>query len=95
MSSVNTWNIATSQRHVKVKKEVKGFLAEVVNTLRPYTVDGEVVTTNNRGHLKIKGRYPSGTRSFAMGTTPSDKHWRCRAKTALKRFIYTEVLQTE
>jgi hypothetical protein len=74
-----------------LNKEVKGFLSEVVNTLRPYTIDGEVVTTNNRGHLKIKGKYPSGTHSFAMGTTPSDYRWKYRAKTALKRFICTEI----
>jgi len=78
-----------------LKKEVKGFLSEVVNTLRPYTIDGEVVTTNNRGHLKVKGKYPSGNLSFAIGTTPSDYRWKYRAKTALKRFLYTEILQTE
>jgi len=78
-----------------LKKEVKVFLSEVVNTLRPYTIDGEVVTTNNRGHLKIKGTYPSGTHSFAMGTTPSDHRWKYRAKTALKRFICTEILRAQ
>jgi hypothetical protein len=77
-----------------LKKEVKGFLSEVVNTLRPYTIDGEVITANNRGHLKIKGKYPSGTHSFAMGTTPSDYRWKYRAKTALKRFVYTEILSS-
>jgi len=77
-----------------LKKEVKGFLSEVVNTLRPYTIDGEVITTNNRGHLKIKGKYPSGNHSFAMGTTPSDYRWKYRAKTALKRFVYTEILSS-
>jgi len=30
-----------------------------------------------------------------MGTTPSDYRWKYRAKTALKRFIYTDILQTE
>jgi hypothetical protein len=77
-----------------LNKEVKGFLSEVVNTLLPYTIDGEVVTTNNRGHLKIKGKYPSGTHSFAMGTTPSDYRWKYRAKTALKRFVCTEILSS-
>ena len=77
-----------------INKEVKGFLSEVVNTLRPYTIDGEVITTNNRGHLKIKGRYPSGIHSFVMGSTPSDHRWKYRAQTALKRFVYTEILQT-
>jgi len=27
-----------------------------------------------------------------MGTTPSDYRWKYRAKTALKRFVYTEIL---
>ena len=76
-----------------MNKEVKGFLSEVVNTLRPYTLDGEVITKNNRGHLKIKGKYPSGNYSFVMGTTPSDYNWKLNAKTLLKRFIYTEILQ--
>ena len=76
---------------VSLNKEVKGFLSEVVKTLRPYTIDGEVITINNRGHLKIIGLYPSGKRSFAMGTTPSDYRWKYRAKTALKRFVYTEI----
>jgi hypothetical protein len=49
---------------------------------------------NNRGHLKIKGKYPSGNLSFAMGTTPSDYRWKHRAKTALKRFIDTEILSS-
>jgi hypothetical protein len=75
-----------------LNKEVKGFLSEVVNTLRPYTIDGEVIMINNRGHLKIKGLYPSGTYSFVMGSTPSDHRWKHRARTALKRFIYTEIL---
>ena len=74
-----------------LNKEVKRFLSEVVNTLRPYTLDGEVTVLNN-GHLKIKGRYESGTRSFVMGTTPSDYKWELRARTLLKRFIYTEIL---
>ena len=74
-----------------LNKEVKGFLSEVVNTLRPYTIDGEVIVLNN-GHLKIKGRYPSGTRSFVMGTTPSDYKWKLRTRTLLKRFIYTDIL---
>jgi len=78
-----------------LKKEVKGFLSEVVNTLRPHTIDGEVITTINRGHLKIKGRYPSGNYSFVMGSTPSDHRWKRAARTALRRFIYTEILQTE
>ena len=75
-----------------LNKEVKGLLSEVVNTLRPYTIDGEVVTINNRGHLKIKGNYPSGARSFVMGTSPSDYRWKQCCRTALKRFIYTEIL---
>jgi len=74
-----------------LNKEVKRFLSEVVDTLRPYTIDGEVMTTNNRGHLKIKGKYPSGTRSIVMGTSPSDYKWKLNAKTTLKRFIYTEI----
>jgi len=77
-----------------LKKEVKGFLSEVVNTLRPYTIDGEVVATNNRGHLKIKGNFPSGTRSLVLGTSPSDYRWKLNAKTVLKRFIYTEILSS-
>jgi hypothetical protein len=77
---------------LSLNKEVKGFLSEVVNTLRPFTIDGEVITINNRGHLKIKGRYPSGARSFFMGTTPSDYRWKRCCRTALKRFIYTEIL---
>jgi len=67
----------------------------VVNTLRPYTIDGEVVTTNNRGHLKIKGRYPSGNYSFVMGSSPSDHRWKRAAGTALKRFVYTEILRAQ
>jgi len=78
-----------------LNKEVKEFLSEVVDTLRPHTIDGEVITTNNRGHLKIKGRYPSGNYSFVMGSTPSDHRWRHCARRALRRFIYTEILQTE
>ncbi len=74
-----------------LKKEAKRFLTEVVNTLRSYTIDGEVITINNRGHLKIKGNYPSGNLSFATGTTPSDYRWKHRAKTALRRFIRTEI----
>ena len=77
-----------------LNKEVKGFLSEVVDTLRPYTLDGEVTVQKN-GHLKIKGKYPSGTRSFVMGSTPSDYKWKLRTRTLLKRFIYTEILQTE
>jgi hypothetical protein len=76
-----------------LNKEVKGFLAEVVNTLRPYTIDGEVTVLDN-GHIKIKGIYPSGTRSFVMGKTPSDFKWKLRSKTLLKRFIYTEILSS-
>lgn len=53
------------------------------------------MTINNRGHLKIKGKYPSGTRSIVLGTSPSDYKWKLNAKTTLKRFIYTEILQTE
>ena len=64
----------------------------MVDTLRPYTIDGEVIAINNRGHLKIKGRYHSGTYSFVMGSTPSDHKWKHRARSVLKRFIYTEVL---
>jgi hypothetical protein len=78
-------------RETALNKEVKRFLLEVANTLRPYTIDGELTIIKN-GHLKIKGRYPSGTRSFVMGTTPSDRKWKLRTKTLLKRFIYTEVL---
>jgi len=52
-----------------------------------------VITKNNRGHLKIKGKYASGNHSFVMGTTPSDYNWKLNAKTLLKRFIYTEILQ--
>jgi hypothetical protein len=74
-----------------INKEVKRFLSEVVNTLRPYTIDGEVTVLNN-GHLKIKGKYPSGTRSLVLGTSPSDYRWKLNAKTALKRYIYTEIL---
>jgi hypothetical protein len=77
-----------------LNKEVKRFLSEVVDTLRPYTIDGEVITTNNRGHLKIKGKYPSGTRSIVMGTSPSDYKWKHNAKTMLKRFIYTAILSS-
>jgi len=77
-----------------LKKDVKGFLSEVVNTLRPLTLDGEVTVINN-GHLKIKGRYPTGNHSFSMGTSPSDHKWRENARRALKRFINTEILQTE
>jgi hypothetical protein len=77
-----------------INKEVKRFLSEVVNTLRPYTIDGEVITINNRGHLKIKGKYLSGTRSFVMGTSPSDHRWIFQAKKALKRFIYTAILSS-
>jgi hypothetical protein len=76
-----------------LNKEVKGFLLEVVNTLRPYTIDGEVTVLNN-GHLKIKGKYPSGNHSFVMGTTPSDYKWKLRTKTLLKRFIYTAILSS-
>ena len=53
--------------------------------LRPYAIDGEVITTNNRGHLKINWRCPSGNHSFVMGSTPSDHRWRHRAKTGLRR----------
>ena len=80
-----------SKESLCLNKEVKGFLSEVVNTLRPYTIDGEVIMTNNRGHLKIKGKYPSGNLSFAMGMTPIDYRWKHRAKTALKRFVCTEI----
>ena len=76
-----------------LNKDVKECLLEVVNTLRPYTLDGEVTVLNN-GHLKIKGNYLSGTRSFVMATTPSDYKWKLRTKTLLKRFIYTEILKT-
>jgi hypothetical protein len=62
--------------------------------LRPYTIDGEVTVLNN-GHLKIKGKYPSGNHSFVMGTTPSDCKWKYVSKTLLKRFIYTEILKIE
>ena len=72
---------------------MKGFLSEVVNTLRPYTIDGEVTIINN-GLLKVKGKYLTGTRSFVMGTTPSDCKWKLRTKTLLKRFIYTEILSS-
>jgi hypothetical protein len=77
-----------------LRKEVKEFLSEVVDTLRPYTIDGEVVTLKKRGHLKVKGKYPSGTRSFVIGSSPSDYKWKLNAKTVLKRFIYTEILSS-
>jgi hypothetical protein len=77
-----------------LNKEVKEFLSEVVNTLRSHTIDGEVTVLKN-GHLKIKGRYPSGNYSFVMGSTPSDHRWKHCARKALRRFIYTEILQTE
>jgi hypothetical protein len=80
-----------SKESLCLNKEVKGFLSEVVDTLRPYTIDGEVTVLNN-GHLKIKGKYPSGTHSLVLGTTPSDYRWKLNAKTALKRYIYTEIL---
>ena len=84
---------AQSQESISLlDKEVKRFLSEVVNTLHPYTIDGEVTTTNNRGHLKIKGKYQSGNLSFAMGSTPSDRKWKLNAKSTLKRFIYTKIL---
>jgi hypothetical protein len=60
--------------------------------LRPYTIDGEVTVLNN-GHLKIVGNYPTGTRSFVIGKTPSDRKWKLRTKTLLKRFICTEILK--
>lgn len=50
--------------------------------------------TNNRGHLKIKGKYPSGNYSFVMGSTPSDQRWIFKAKKALKHFIYTEIFSS-
>ena len=77
-----------------LNKEVKEFLSEVVNTLRPYTIDGEVTVLKN-GHLKIKGRYPSGNYSFVIGATPSDCKWKLRSRTLLRRFINTEILQTQ
>ena len=76
-----------------INKEVKRFLSEVVDTLRPYTIDGEVTVINN-GHLKIKGKYPSGNHSFVLGTSPSDYKWKLNAKTLLKRFIYTAILSS-
>ena len=76
-----------------MKKEVKELLSEVVNTLRPYTLDGKVTVLKN-GHLKIKGNYSSGTRSFVMGSTPSDYKWKLATKTLLKRFIYTAILSS-
>ena len=84
----------SSRKYLSLNKEVKRFLSEVVNTLRPYTIDREVTVLNN-GHLKIKGKYPSGNHSFVLGTSPSDYKWKLNAKTLLKRFIYTEILQTE
>ena len=80
-------------RHLHLNKEVKRFLSEVVDTLRPYTIDGEVTVINN-GHLKIKGNYPSGTRSFPMATSPSDCKWKYVTKAMLKRFIYTAILSS-
>ena len=74
-----------------MKKEVKDFSREVRDALRQYTIDGEVTVFNN-GHLKIKGNYASGTRSFVIGTTPSDSKWKLRARTMLRRFVYTEIL---
>jgi hypothetical protein len=53
-----------------------------------------VVTLKKRGHLKVKGKYPSGTRSFVIGSSPSDYKWQLNAKTVLKRFLYTEILGT-
>ena len=76
-----------------MKKEVKELLSEVVNALRPYTLDGKVTVLKN-GHLKIKGNYPSGTRSFVMGSTPSDYKWKLATKTLLKRFIHTAILSS-
>ena len=70
------------------------FLSEEVNTLRLHTIDGEVTVLKN-GHLKTKGRYPSGNYSFVIGSTPSDYKWKLRSRTLLRRFIYTEILQTE
>jgi len=84
----------SSRKYLSLNKEVKRFLSEVVDTLRPYTIDGEVTVINN-GHLKIKGNYPSGTRSFPMATSPSDCKWKHVTKAMLKRFIYTEILQTK
>ena len=75
-------------RRLDINKEAKGFLSEVVNTLRPYTIDGEVPALSN-GHLKSK--YPSGNHSFVLGTSPSDYQWKLNAKAVLKRFIYTEI----
>lgn len=70
----------------------KECIAKVVNMLPPFALNGEVIVINNRGHLKIKAKYPSGNLSFAMGTAPSDNRWKHRAKTALKHFICTEIL---
>jgi len=49
----------------------------------------------NRGHLKIKGNLPNGTRSFVMSTTPSDHRLRYCASTALKHFICEAVQNIE
>ena len=93
MTLLISWNMAIlMHRTGLIKKEVKGFLSEVVNILRPYTLDGKVTTTKNRGHLKVKGKYASGTRSFSLATTPSDCKWKLCSKTLLKRFINTEIL---
>ena len=50
----------------QLNKDVKEFLSEVIDTLKPLTLDGKVIVLHN-GHLKVKGKYASGTRSFVMG----------------------------
>ncbi|QNI86464.1 hypothetical protein SynPROS71_02709 [Synechococcus sp. PROS-7-1] len=53
------------------------------------------MTVLKNGHLKIKGRYPSGNYSFVIGATPSDCKWKLRSRTLLRRFINKEILQTQ
>jgi hypothetical protein len=76
-----------ASRLIQINKDVKGFLAEAINSLVPHTLDGKVTTINNRGHLKIKGKFPAGNHSFVMGSSPSDWRWMLKARSNLKRFI--------
>jgi hypothetical protein len=76
-----------ASRLIQINKDVKGFLSEAINALLPYTLDGQVTMTNNRGHLKIKGKYPAGNYSYVIGATPSDWRWRLNAKARLRKFI--------
>jgi len=74
-----------------VRKEVKCYVEEVCKKLRPYTIDGEIDVYKNK-HIKVKGKYPSGEKSFILASSPSDVKWMLRSKTLLKRFIRTQVL---